>query len=177
MSSVAVPKKMVPVPNVYGVEAFKELKPEMVALHPIQHKNTQFTTSGVNRISFKIPAYSNALLDTGRSFIHMLLSNAEGVDDTLAALAQGMPVFSRMTVKTSSGLTIEDVNDMDILNNLLSFVKPQDWQMASVYGNTIQRSAGTPSAPTVGTNDTMATLHGHSDAASIVKTDAVFTFD
>ncbi len=130
MSSVAVPKKMVPVPNVYGVESFKEIKPEMVALHPIQHKNTSFTSGGVNRISFKVPAYSNALLDTSRSFLHMHLQAS-----AKALLAQGLPIFSRMVVKTSSGLTLEDISDMDVLSNMLSFLKPADHVNGSTYGN------------------------------------------
>jgi len=161
MSSVAVPKKMVPVPNVYGVEAFKELKPEMVALHPIQHKSTTFTTSGVNRISFKVPAYSNALLDTSRSFIHMGLSST-----TAAALAQGLPVFSRMTVKTSSGLTIEDVSDMDVLNNMLSFLKPISWEKASTYGNMVSRYQTTDSTAGV-----LPTTVSNADAEAVFKFD------
>lgn len=136
MSSVAVPKKMVPVPNVYGVESFKEMKPEMIALHPIQHKNTVFTSTGTNRISFKVPAYSNALLDTSRSFMHMRLSS--GSTTAPCALAQGMPIFERMVVKTSSGLTLEDVSDMDILSHMLSFVKPDSHEVQSLYGNKIE---------------------------------------
>jgi hypothetical protein len=157
MSSVAVPKKMVPVPNVYGVEAFKELKPEMVALHPIQHKNTEFTTSGTNRISFKIPAYSNALMDTSRSFLYVKLKAAAE-----SGLALGMPIFNRMTVKTSSGLTIEDVSDMDSLSNMLAYLKPADWETSSLYGNTISdeldRDTLTPTAGTLDTTYTEAIL-------------------
>lgn len=161
MSSVAVPKKMVPVPNVYGVEAFKELKPEMVALHPIQHKDTTFNAGLVNRISFKVPAYSNALLDTSRSFIHMGLSATQA-----AALAQGLPIFSRMVVKTSSGLTIEDVSDMDVLSNMLSFLKPITWEKASTYGNMVCRNK---------TTDTQAGILPLTSAGA--DAEAVFKFD
>jgi hypothetical protein len=161
MSSVAVPKKMVPVPNVYGVEAFKELKPEMVALHPIQHKDTSFTTSSTNRISFKIPAYSNALMDTSRSFIHMQLSAAAE-----SALAQGLPIFSRMTVKTSSGLTIEDVSDMDVLSHMLSFLKPISWEKASTYGNLVSRHKTTDSQAGI-----LPATSSNNDAEAIFKFD------
>lgn len=153
MASVAVPKKMVPVPNVYGVESFKEIKPEMVALHPIQHKNTTFTSAGTNRISFKVPAYSNALLDTSRSFLHMVLQSDQAAATSGSLLAQGLPIFTRMVVKTSSGLTLEDVSDMDVLNNMLSFLKPVDHVQASTYGNFI--AAGGNQVDTLGElNDT-----------------------
>jgi hypothetical protein len=165
MSSVAVPKKMVPVPNVYGVESFKEIKPEMVALHPIQHKNTVFTSSGTNRISFKIPAYSNALLDTSRSFLHLRLSSAK-VDD--CALAQGMPIFERMVVKTSSGLTLEDVSDMDILSHMLSFVKPDSHELQSLYGNKIEQKDG------VGAS---AGILGGSANGAHARSEAILKFD
>ena len=166
MASVAVPKKMVPVPNVYGVESFKEIKPEMVALHPIQHKNTVFTSSGTNRISFKIPAYSNALLDTSRSFLHMRLSSG---DTTAAcALAHGMPIFERMVVKTSSGLTLEDVSDMDILSHMLSFIKPDSHELQSLYGNNIERKDGAA--------DNAGILANSADG-SHARSEAVLKFD
>lgn len=167
MSSVAVPKKMVPVPNVYGVESFKEIKPEMVALHPIQHKNTVFTSSGTNRISFKIPAYSNALLDTSRSFLHMRLSSADTTPKD-CALAQGMPIFERMVVKTSSGLTLEDVSDMDILSHMLSFVKPDSHELQSLYGNKIEQKDGTGALAGI--------LSGSADG-SHPRSEAILKFD
>lgn len=171
MASVAVPKKMVPVPNVYGVEAFKEIKPEMVALHPIQHKDTNFTKGGTNRISFKIPAYSNALLDTSRSFLHMQLSSAANALEaaTKTVLAQGLPIFERMVVKTSSGLTLEDVSDMDILSHMLSFAKPTEWEKASMYGNKIERQNGTDTSH--------GRLSSHTDHASVVRSECVLKFD
>lgn len=171
MSSVAVPKKMVPVPNVYGVESFKEVKPEMVALHPIQHKDTNFTKSGTNRISFKIPAYSNALLDTSRSFLHLQLSSAANALEatTKTVLAQGLPIFERMVVKTSSGLTLEDVSDMDILSHMLSFVKPTEWEKASMYGNKIERQNGT--------NLTHGNLNSNTNPNNVIRSDAVLKFD
>lgn len=135
MSSVAVPTKMVPVPSVYGVEAFKEIKPEIVALHPVQHKNTEFTTAAQNRISFRVPAYSNALLDTARSFMYLkAAANATGG----ASLAAGNPLLSRMVVKTSAGLTLEDISDLDILNTLLETLKPADHADNALYGNNVR---------------------------------------
>lgn len=169
MSSVAVPKKMVPVPNVYGVESFKEIKPEMVALHPIQHKDTNFTTSGTNRISFKIPAYSNALLDTSRSFLHMQLSSAAAANQDVTVLAQGLPIFERMVVKTSSGLTLEDVTDMDILSHMLSFVKPTEWEKASMYGNKTERVGGADA--------NVGILNASADHSTLVRNDVVMKFD
>lgn len=135
MSSVAVPKKMVPVPNVYGVEAFKEIKPEIVALHPIQHKETEFYASGQNRISFRVPAYSNALMDTTRSFLYMKLSATSASPTFHPIMAPGMPILSRMVVKTSSGLTLEDVTDMDALTTLLEALKPAEVNEHRMYGN------------------------------------------
>ena len=134
MSSVAVPKKMVPVPNVYGVESFKEIKPEIVALHPVQHKNTIFSTAAQNRISFRIPAYANALMDNSRSFIHMrLASNVIGSNG--AYLANGLPIFDRIVVKTSAGLTLEDVSDLDVLRVMLDSIRPADTVSQSSLGN------------------------------------------
>lgn len=136
MSSVAVPTKMVPVPSVYGVEAFKEIKPEIVALHPVQHKNTEFTTAAQNRISFRVPAYSNALLDTARSFMYVKAA-ADGSTGG-ASLAAGTPLLSRMVVKTSAGLTLEDISDLDVLNTLLETLKPADHAENALYGNGVR---------------------------------------
>lgn len=128
---------MVPVPNVYGVEAFKEIKPEIVALHPIQHKDTEFSTAAQNRISFRIPAYSNALMDTARSFLYMkLAANVTGNTHNVV-LAPGMPVFSRMVIKTSSGLTLEDVTDLDSLSAMLESLKPAEVLQQRLYGNSV----------------------------------------
>ena len=137
----------------------------MVALHPIQHKNTVFTSSGTNRISFKVPAYSNALLDTSRSFLHMRLSSGETND---AALAQGMPIFERMVVKTSSGLTLEDVTDMDILSHMLSFVKPDSHELQSLYGNKIEQKDGT--------ND-LAGILAYDPDGNQARSEAILKFD
>jgi len=133
MGSVAVPKKMIPVPNIYGVEAFKEVKPEIVALHPVQHVATEYTTAGTDRISFRVPAYSNALMDTSRSFIHMNL-NADADEVHIAA---GLPIFKRIVVKTSSGLTLEDTDELDVLQTLMEVVKPETTMSQSIYGNSI----------------------------------------
>lgn len=141
MSSVAVPRKMVPVPNIYGVEAFKEIKPEIVALRAVQHSDTVFTTIAQNRIAFRIPAYSNALLDTARSFLYFkAAAYKNGMDGFTAgtSLAPGAPVFSRMVVKTSAGLTIEDIADLDILSTLTESLKPMDTINNSLYGNTVR---------------------------------------
>lgn len=132
MSSVAVPKKMVPVPNVYGVESFKEIKPEIVALHPVQHKNTTFSTAAQNRISFRIPAYANALLDNSRSFIHMRLGTP---GSTGAFLANGLPIFDRVVVKTSAGLTLEDVSDLDVLRVMMDSLRPAETISQGSLGN------------------------------------------
>lgn len=141
MSSVAVPRKMVPVPNIYGVEAFKEIKPEIVALRAVQHSDTVFTTSTQNRIAFRIPAYSNALLDTARSFLYFKAAAYKSSMTGFAggtALAPGAPVFSRMVVKTSAGLTIEDIVDLDVLSTLTDSLKPLDTIENSLYGNNVR---------------------------------------
>jgi hypothetical protein len=135
MSSVAVPKKMVPVPNVYGVESFKEIKPEIVALHPVQHKNTTFYTAAQNRISFRIPAYANALLDNSRSFIHMRLGSTVSTGSTGAYLANGLPIFDRIVVKTSAGLTLEDVSDLDVLRVMMDSLRPAETISQGSLGN------------------------------------------
>lgn len=190
MSSVAVPKKMVPAPLMYGVEAFKEIKPEIVALHPVQHKDTTFTTSAQNRISFRVPAYSNALMDTARSFLYVQASAFREGSNTMnkltetnygfdgACLAQGAPIFSRMVVKTSAGLTLEDVTDLDVLSSMLEVLRPMDTQNSAIYGNLVRapyadkaaqhKGAGRlPAAPiTVATNNGTADLTGNWETTS-----------
>jgi len=146
---------MVPVPSVYGVEAFKEIKPEIVALHPVQHKDTKFTTAAHNRISFRVPAYSNALLDTARSF--MYLKAAAGGAAGGASLAAGAPLLSRMVVKTSAGLTLEDISDLDILTTLLETLKPIDHVDNGMYGNNVRDFTADTAGKDVGRLPEMST--------------------
>jgi hypothetical protein len=132
MSAVAVPKKMIPMSKVMGVESFKEIKPEMVALKPIAHQNTMYKSKGVNKISFRIPSFSNALLDTARSFVSVVAAgcNGEAAPNTAYGLSAnatnskgiglvaGAPIFRRLVVKSSAGLTLEDIDQLDILDQL-----------------------------------------------------------
>lgn len=131
-TAVAVPKKMIPMSKVMGVESFKEIKPEMVNLKPIAHGNTVYKTGGVNKISFRIPSFSNALLDTSRSFISVIAAGYTGespnapdfdakavpADRMGLGLVTGAPVFTRIVIKSSAGLTLEDIDQLDVLDQL-----------------------------------------------------------
>lgn len=148
MVAAAVPKKMIPMSKVMGVESFKEIKPEMVALKPIGHANTVYKTKGVNKISFRIPSYSNALLDTARSFISVVAAGCTEPSPTPSeyavsgskgiALTAGAPIFRRLVIKSSAGLTLEDIDQLDVLDQL--FELHEDTSNAShslLYGKSL----------------------------------------
>jgi hypothetical protein len=168
MAAVAVPKKMIPMSKVMGVEAFKEIKPEMVALKPVAHGNTVYKQGGVNKISFRIPSFSNALLDTSRSFLSMVVgantgavrptvntNNADigenqylpgaGVISKGLGLISGAPVFTRIVIKSSAGLTLEDIDQLDVLDQLFELHEDtSDANNSLIYGKSMVEQLSVP---------------------------------
>ena len=86
---------------------------------------TTYTPSGTKRILFKIPSYANTFMDTSRSTISFQYKSLKGASDTAGNGCILDPrlgttcIFERMTVKTSEGLVIEDISNLDTLNKVL----------------------------------------------------------
>jgi hypothetical protein len=63
----AIPTKMIPSAMTIGVDSLKSLTPERIHLKPV-NQALGYTPAGINKITFRIPAYSNSFLDVSKSF-------------------------------------------------------------------------------------------------------------
>jgi hypothetical protein len=126
----ALPKNLVPMPKATQVAGIKS---QTVEITPV---NGSFTTSyaPLDRIIFQIPSYPNGFLDVSKSFLKFkpTLAAASGggtvvttssTNYAIPLFAQGVPIFERMIVKSGSGAVLEDIQDADLLENLLSEMK------------------------------------------------------
>jgi hypothetical protein len=105
-----------------AVDSLKEIKPEKIRLHPVRGAGA--TYSPEDRVSFRLPAYSNSMLDTSQTFLSFKIkTNDNGAalsgSQNLPVFGMGAPVFSRMTVKSAAGLVLEDITDFDVLRRLM----------------------------------------------------------
>ncbi|MHC4378707.1 MAG: hypothetical protein ACYS26_19065 [Planctomycetota bacterium] len=144
--SRVVPSKFMSKQNVLGVESIKEIRTEKVRLLPQQHASTSYTPTGVNRISWRIPAYSNAMLDTEKSFVSFKAKmSGTGTFDASnnGVFGNNLPIFNRMVIKSSSGLVLEDISNFNVLTKLISLLKTdEDYQIEKgIYGTTEGGSA------------------------------------
>ncbi len=110
----ALPKQLVAMPKPRQVAGIKS---QTIEISPT---NGSFATSYApqDRIIFQIPAYPNGFLNTKKSFIKFkptLSNTGTGV----VAIADGLPIFERMIVKSGSGAVLEDIQDVDLLDSLL----------------------------------------------------------
>jgi len=68
--SRVVPSKFMSANVRIGVDSFKEIKTELTRLLPVGvNSSTAYSPTSLNKIVWRIPAYSNAFLDNSRSFI------------------------------------------------------------------------------------------------------------
>jgi hypothetical protein len=89
---------------------------------------TTFRPNGVNKVTWKIPAYANGFLDTSKSFISFVV----GYDTTTAVtavtdtcrLTNGAPVFQRLTLKSNAGLIIDQIDNYHVLSQIISATMP-----------------------------------------------------
>jgi len=122
----AIPTKMIPSAMTIGVDSLKALTPERIHLKPV-NQALSYTKSGINKITFRIPAYSNSFLDVSKSFLTYNLSydsvTAISLTDNCAPVNTGN-FISRVVVRTSAGLVVDDINDYNILNQMNQAMLP-----------------------------------------------------
>jgi hypothetical protein len=126
--SRVIPSKLVAMQKAVGVDSLKEIKPEKIRLHPVRGAGT--TYSPEDRVSFRVPAYGNSMLDTSQTFLSFKIktnNNGAAISGTtkLPVFGMGAPVFSRMTVKSAAGLVLEDITEFDVLRRLLVLINAE----------------------------------------------------
>lgn len=122
MSKIVPNKFMAPTSRI-GVDSLKDIKIERVRLYPQAHASSTYTPSGLNRISFRLPAYSNSMLDTSRSFMSFKLKMTESgstlTASSNAVFGNSLPIFNRLVIKNSAGLVLEDISNYNVLSKIL----------------------------------------------------------
>ena len=137
--SKAVPSKMLPMSETMGVDAFRDITVERVRLQPIGvNAATAYTPSALNKIHFRLPAYSASFLDNSRTHLSFTVQTT-GTDLTSthnAVFGNGLPIFNRMLIKSSSGLVIEDITQYHLLTRLFTVLSTEeDYRIQEgVYG-------------------------------------------
>ena len=140
--SKIVPNKFIPPSSKIAVDSLKDIKLERVRLYPQAHANTTYSPSGLNRISFRIPAYANSMLDNSRSFLSFKLKMTESgstlTNSNNAVFGNGLPIFNRILIKNSAGLVLEDISNFNVLSKILLCVsEEEDYRVdKGVYGTT-----------------------------------------
>jgi hypothetical protein len=127
--SKAVPSKMLPMSETMGADAFRDITVERVKLQPIGvNAATAYTPAALNKIHFRIPAYSASFLDNSRSFLSFTVQTT-GTDLTSthnAVFGNGLPIFNRMLIKSSNGLVIEDITQYHLLTRLFTLLSTEE---------------------------------------------------
>ncbi len=128
---MASPSNIVPIPLPHVNQA---LSTEIVDLLPANSSaSTQYSPSNSNRILFNLPSFQNSFLDGRKTSLRFKITtsmNASGgtaltagmkAAGTLngALLGDGIPVFNRLVVKSGTGLTLEDISGLHIVNKLI----------------------------------------------------------
>ena len=127
--SKVIPSKFMSANVNQGVEAFKEISCERIRLQPIgTSSSTKYTPHALNKIHFRLPCYSNSYLDNSRSFLtfHLKTSGTGLTNFDNAVFGNNLPIFSRIVIKTSSGLVLEDVTNADVLRKLLTIISSNE---------------------------------------------------
>ena len=122
----AIPTKMIPSAMTIGVDSLKALTPERIHLKPV-NQALSYTKAGINKITFRIPAYSNSFLDTSKTFLTYNLSYNSST--TISVGNNCSPVntgnfISRVVVRTSAGLVVDDISDYHVLNQMNQAMLP-----------------------------------------------------
>jgi hypothetical protein len=146
MSKVVPSKFMAPTSKI-GVDSLKDIKVERVRLLPQAHANTTYTPTGLNRITWRLPAYANSMMDNSRSFLSFKLKMTESGSTLTAAnnavFGNGLPIFERIVIKNSQGLVIEDISNYNVLSKVLLCVsQEEDYNIdKGIYGTSEGGSA------------------------------------
>jgi hypothetical protein len=117
---------MIPGALANGVDSLKSLTPERIKLKPVNQAQ-EYSKNGINKISFRVPAYSNNFLDTSKSFLTYTLGyttpTTVDINNTCMPVNNACP-FDRIVVKTSAGLVIDDVSGYNFLTAMKSQMLP-----------------------------------------------------
>lgn len=138
--SKIVPSKMMAPSTKIMADSLKSIQLERVRLLPQQHASTTYSPSGLNRISWRLPAYANSMLDASRSFLSfkVKLTGSGTLDANNNAVFQNNigGVFERIVIKNSAGLVIEDISNFNVLQKVLTLVsQEEDYRIdEGVYG-------------------------------------------
>jgi len=114
----AIPSQMIPGALSIGVESLKALTPERVNIKPVNQAE-KYSPSGINKVTFRIPAYGNCFLDTSKSFLTYSLgyNTTDAVTDTDCCVPiNGANFINRLVTKSSGGLVIDDIGNYNVLN-------------------------------------------------------------
>lgn len=125
--SKVVPSKMLSDSLRVGADSFKEIQATRVRLLPVGvNSSTAYSPTSLNKISWRIPSYSNSFMDCSRSFISFTakLTNATLINS--AVFGNGLPVFERCVVKSSDGLVLSDVTDYNFLQRLFTITSAEE---------------------------------------------------
>ena len=122
----AIPTKMIPSAMTIGVDSLKSLTPERIHLKPV-NQALGYTPAGINKITFRIPAYSNSFLDTSKTFLTYNLSynstTAISAGNNCAPVNTGN-FITRIVVRTSAGLVVDDISNYEVLNQMNQAMLP-----------------------------------------------------
>ena len=126
-----IPSKLVPAgKQPMGVKNLSEVEVEIVKLLPNHANSVQtYQYGGVNRIQFRIPAFTNSFLDNSRSFLSYTMgTNSSGGSATNDVLLCNTPGgwIQRMTIKSSSGLVLEDISNYNILKKIFTSMETEE---------------------------------------------------
>lgn len=138
-----LPTSLIPGASKLGVETYRQIKPQKVKLTPVN--DTTFKPNANNMVTFKIPAFSNSFVDTSKSF----LSFDIGYDTTTTItaitnscrLTNGASVFQRLVLKTSNGLVIDSIDNMNVLEQIVTSTMPagrMDKPLEGVDANSVE---------------------------------------
>jgi hypothetical protein len=89
---------------------------------------TAYTPSALNKIHFRLPAYSSSFLDNSRTFLSFTVQTT-GTDLTAthnAVFGNGLPIFNRLVIKSQNGLTLEEITQYHLLTRLFTILSTEE---------------------------------------------------
>ena len=126
--SKVVPSKFMSANVRIGAESFKEIKTELSRLLPVGvNSSTAYSPTSLNKIAWRIPCFSNSFIDTSRSFISFTAKLSVGTTaSSNGTFGNGLPIFERVVVKSSDGLVIEDITNLNVLQRLFTITSTEE---------------------------------------------------
>ena len=115
-----------------GVKSFDQCKVQRVTLLPNHSNSSQsYSASGVNKVHFRIPAYSHSFMDNARSFLSykVQLTTPVNTNTTNKMKLSDTPGcwIKRLTLKTGTGLVLESIDNYNVLSKIHKGMSVEDW--------------------------------------------------